>query len=106
MVSSNEKLEAALKLQRPEELNNESNRADANCQCDLSTEHYESLLKEEKQRGDSLKEEILEKTAEIAKLTAQLNDSQSAFDKEVDSLRNQLSELQVNFIEIRLIRPG
>jgi hypothetical protein len=69
--------------------------SDANSQCDLSTEFYEKLLFEEKQRFDLLNEELCLKTSQITELTTTLNETKSNLDAEVNGLKRNISILQV-----------
>ncbi len=69
--------------------------SDANSQCDLSTEFYEQLLFEEKQRLDLLNEELCLKVSQITELTTTFNETKSNFDAEVTSLKQHISILKV-----------
>jgi hypothetical protein len=90
LVAANEKLEAAVKYQQ-----GDHEVSDANSQCDLSTEFYEKLLFEEKQRFDLLNEELCLKTSQITELTTTLNETKSNLDAEVNGLKRNISILQV-----------
>lgn len=69
--------------------------ADAYSQCDLSTELYEKLLSEEKQRFELLSEQFCEKVNQMTDLTATLNEMRSNFDAQVMCLKKEISLLQV-----------
>ena len=69
--------------------------SDANSQCDLSTEFYEKLVYEEKQRLDLLNEELCLKVSQITELTTTFNETKSNFDAEVTSLKQHISILKV-----------
>ncbi|XP_046643034.1 GRIP1-associated protein 1-like [Daphnia pulicaria] len=90
LVAANEKLEAAVKYQQ-----GDHEVSDANSQCDLSTEFYEKLLFEEKQRFDLLNEELCLKTSQITELTTTLNETKSNLDAEVNGLKRNISILQM-----------
>ncbi|XP_046449997.1 GRIP1-associated protein 1-like [Daphnia pulex] len=90
LVAANEKLEAAVKYQQ-----GDHEVSDANSQCDLSTEFYEKLLFEEKQRFDLLNEELCLKTSQITELTTSLNETKSNLDAEVNGLKRNISILQM-----------
>lgn len=70
--------------------------SDADSQCDLSTEFYEKLLSEEKQRFELLSEELCFKVNQLTDLTATLNEMRSNFDDQVTCLKNEISLLQVS----------
>lgn len=90
LVAANEKLEAVVKSQQGgREL------ADAYSQCDLSTELYEKLLSEEKQRFELLSEQFCEKVNQMTDLTATLNEMRSNFDAQVMCLKKEISLLQI-----------
>ncbi len=69
--------------------------SDANSQCDLSTEFYEKLLFEEKQRFDLLNEELCLKVSQMTELTTTLNETKSNLDAEVNGLKENILILQV-----------
>lgn len=92
MVAANEKLEAAVKSRQQQD---GPNLLDECCQCDLSTEHYENLLSEEKQRCDQLNHELCIKTNQVTELTTTLNDTRSNCEAEATCLKDKISILQV-----------
>ncbi len=95
MVAANEKLETAAKNRYLQDGEEGPKVADAECQCDLSTEFYEKLLSEEKQRHDLLDEELCIKINQISELTTTLKETKSNLDAEVTSLKDKMSLLQV-----------
>lgn len=95
MVAANEKLEAAVKSRQQQD---GPNLLDGSCQCDLSTEHYEKLLSEEKERFELLNHELCIKANQVTELSSTLNDTKSNCDAEVTCLKDKISVLQVRLM--------
>ena len=76
--------------------------SDANSQCDLSTEYYEKLLLEEKQRFDLLNEELCKNANQMTELITTLNETKSELNAEVTCLKINISILQVSSHEKKI----
>lgn len=96
LVAANEKLEAAAKNYHSDDGNQERDKShDQECQCDLSTEYFEKLINEEKERSESLCSELSSKLNEIMELKAIGDELRESSSNEIRSLKEQQDILQV-----------
>ena len=98
-MAANEKLEIAARDQ-PDGQATGPLVSEQECQCDLSTEHYEKVLDDERQQSQSLTNQLLLKQEEISALQTSLKDAKESLSLEISDLREKMSILQVEFFVV------
>jgi len=102
LVTSNDKLESIIKNQK---LNGVElpETSTSSSQCDLSTEHFEKCIREEKCRSEQLKVESSSKDDLLEALNLKLNETTNNCYTEIQQLKDELNKLQVEAEQIPIL---